>query len=181
MSTLMTSFVCGICQPIWTKAAEQSSLSTQGFRAVSFFCLKTMSAATVDFCRKVNKSKHQCCSLKVAENNVQRQHKVPIFGANPFNQPEDLLAAASAFLRIATRLGWDFDASAEQFESCLDDAVLHEWQTARNNVPDGTTVENALQQCIQHCVPEEDAFLKLQDCMKSAHIAKDIAEAVEDD
>jgi hypothetical protein len=107
-----------------------------------------MDASPIDFYRKIDKTKHTYYTVKVTEDNIQWQYKVPIFGAEPFNQPEDLLATASAFLRVVTRLGWDFDIAAEQFESCLDETVLHEWQTTVQGLAVGATLEDALEEYI---------------------------------
>ena len=123
--------------------------------------------ACIDFTREIDSSKHEYYTVKVNTNNQQLIYRVPMFGASPFDQPEDLLNTSQSFMRMAERLHWDDATCINQFESCLDNQVVAEWQTTVNSAVAGATFDEVLFNYILCFIPEDDAFLKLQTYMSN--------------
>ena len=79
-------------------------------------------SAVVDFCRRET-TQQDAFIVEAAQGNTTIQHRVPTFGSPPCDAPEDLLAAAQAFKRLAERLNWTDDECDNAFESCLSNSA----------------------------------------------------------
>ena len=110
--------------------------------------------------------------VKATQGTAAIQHRVPIFGSPPRDAPEDLLAAAQAFKRLADRLNWTDDECNNAFESCLSNSAASQWVDVKNAAAVGATFHDNLEEFVSACIPNSNACLVLQACVSRVRMTR---------
>jgi hypothetical protein len=126
-------------------------------------------SSIIDFYRQETAAK-EFFKVKETLGNSTLEHKIPIYGMEPYNTPEDLLATAQAFKSLAERMNWTDDECNRIFTSCLMDAAAIEWTDTVNDIS-GTFHDN-LEAFLLKYIPEPDAFLNLQTYLSKIRMTK---------